>query len=193
MKKFTGALAFVILLFAFSASPAFAHTHLDTSDPEEGSTVTEPLDSITLYFETVIEESAVMELHAEDGTEVALDNLTVNDDEFSADVTEPLENGTYTISWDIIGVDGHPMEDSISFEVDIEETAVEEEENTDAAEDTENAEDGSEEQADENEAASENNVQEEAADDTNSNTLLIAVLVIAIVAVIAIVLLKRKK
>ncbi|CEI81397.1 copper resistance protein CopC [Oceanobacillus oncorhynchi subsp. incaldanensis] len=193
MKKLTGAFAFVVLLFAFSASPVFAHTHLDTSDPEEDSTVTDTLDDITLYFETVIEDSAVMELHAEDGTEIALDNLTVNEDEFSADVTEPLENGTYTLSWDIIGVDGHPMEDSISFEVDIEESAVEEEEDTNTAEDEENTADTPEEQADENEAAAENNVQEEAADDTNSNTLLIAVLVIAIVAVIAIVLLKRKK
>ncbi|MFD1067774.1 copper resistance CopC family protein [Oceanobacillus locisalsi] len=189
MKKFTGVLAFAVLLFAFSASPAFAHTHLDTSDPEEDSTVTEPLDNITLYFETVIEESAVMELHHEDGTEIALDNQTVNDDEFSADIAEPLENGTYTISWDIIGVDGHPMEDSISFEVDAEETAAEEE-GTDAAE---NSEDASGEQSDENEADAENNVQEEAADDTNSNTLLIAVLVLAIVAIIAIVLLRRKK
>ncbi|WP_080875192.1 copper resistance CopC family protein [Oceanobacillus timonensis] len=190
MKKFTGVLAFAALLFAFSASPAFAHTHLDTSDPEEGSTVTEPLDNITLYFETVIEDSAVMELQAEDGTEIALDNQTVNDDEFSADVTEPLENGTYTLSWDIIGVDGHPMEDSISFEVDAEETAVEEEEDTEAAE---NGEDATDEQTNESESAQESDVQEETADDTSSNTLLITVLVIAIVAIIAIVLLKRKK
>ncbi|WP_152655154.1 copper resistance CopC family protein [Oceanobacillus sp. CFH 90083] len=189
MKKLTGSLTLVALLFLFSASPAFAHTHLDTSDPEEGSTVTEALDRITLYFETVIEESAVMELHAEDGTAITLDNLTVHDDTFSADVTEPLENGTYTISWDIIGVDGHPMEDSISFEVDIEEAAVEdqEEENTEAAEDT------SGEQTEENEAASESDVQETAVDDTNSNTMLITILVIAIVAIVVIVLLKRKK
>ncbi|GEN87338.1 copper resistance protein CopC [Oceanobacillus sp. FSL W8-0428] len=191
MKKLTGALALVTLLFVFSASPAFAHTHLDTSDPEEGSTVTEALDSVTLYFETVIEESAVLELQAEDGTEITLDNITVNDDELSADVTEPLENGAYTLSWDIIGVDGHPMEDSLSFEVDIEEAAADEntEEDTEGQED----EDATEEQADENEAASESDVQDTAAEDSNSNTLLITILLVAIIAVVAIVLLKRKK
>lgn len=189
MKKLTGALALVTLLFVFSASPAFAHTHLDTSDPEEGSTVTEALDSVTLYFETVIEESAVLELQKEDGTEITLDNITVNDDELSADVAEPLENGAYTLSWDIIGVDGHPMEDSLSFEMDIEETAAEEA----TEEDTNGQEDASEEQADENEAASESDVQDTAAEDSNSNTLLITILLVAIIAVVAIVLLKRKK
>ncbi|GGP14171.1 copper resistance CopC family protein [Oceanobacillus neutriphilus] len=186
MKKLTGALALVTLLFIFSASPAFAHTHLDTSDPEDGSTVTEALDSITLNFETVIEESAVLELQKEDGTEITLDNITVNDDELSADVTEPLENGAYTLSWDIIGVDGHPMEDSLSFDVDIEETVSEE--TTEGQKD----EDAAEDQADENEAASESDVQD-TSEDSNSNTLLITILLVAIIAVVAIVLLKRKK
>lgn len=139
----------------------------------------------------MIEESAVLELQAEDGTEITLDNITVNDDELSADVTEPLENGAYTLSWDIIGVDGHPMEDSLSFEVDIEEAAADEntEEDTEGQED----EDATEEQADENEAASESDVQDTAAEDSNSNTLLITILLVAIIAVVAIVLLKRKK
>lgn len=191
MKKFSGVLALVTLLFIFSASPAFAHTHLDTSDPEEDSTVTEALDSITLYFETEIEENAVLELHTENGTEIALDNITVNDEELSADVTEPLENGAYTLSWDIIGVDGHPMEDSLSFEVDIEKTVAEEsaEENTEGQED----EGTSAEQSDENEAASESDVQDTTTEDSNSNTMLITILLVAIIAVVAIVLLKRKK
>ncbi|GIO24712.1 copper resistance protein CopC [Oceanobacillus sp. J11TS1] len=176
MKKLTGALSFILLLFVCSASPVFAHTHHEASDPEEGSTVTEPLDRITIYFETVIEESAVLELQAEDGTQIALDNIAVNDDELSAEVAEPLKNGAYTISWDIIGVDGHPMEDSISFEVDIEE-------------DTDSAEDANENQ----DASSESDVQDSAQDDSNSNTMLIAILLIAIIAIVAIVLLRRKK
>lgn len=180
MKKLLGALSLIAVLFVFSASPVFAHTHLDSSNPEEGATVTEPLDDITLYFETVIEDSAMVELEAEDGTQITLDNITVNDDELSAEVTEPLENGTYTLSWDIVGVDGHPMEDSLSFDVNMEE-------------DTNAAEDESNEQADENEADSESDVQDTAEDDSNSNTLLITILLVAIIAIVAIVLLKRKK
>lgn len=187
MKKLTGALALVTLLFIFSASPAFAHTHLDSSDPEEGSTVTESPENITLNFETVIEESAVLELQKEDGTEIALDNITVNDNELSAGITEPLENGAYTLSWDIIGVDGHPMEDFLSFEVEIEETAAED--NTDEQKD----EEAVDEQADDNEAASESDVQDTTEDAGSSNTLLITILLVAIIAVVAIVLLKRKK
>lgn len=184
IKKMSKALSFVVLLFVLSASPVFAHTHLEASDPEENTIVTEPLDGIMLYFDTTIEESAVVELQTEDGTPIGLENITVHNNELSADIVEPLENGIYTINWDIIGVDGHPMEDSISFEVDIEETKEEEQIQTD--EPAESAD-----QAGEDQEAPNNEVENTTAED--SNTLLVTILLIAIIAVIVIVLLRRKK
>ena len=186
MKKLS-MLLFVAAFLFISANTAFAHTHLDSSNPEDGATVTESIDTIQLNFDTVIEDNASLQIENSEGEVIEASDITVNESELVATFSEPIANGTYTVSWEIIGLDGHIMQESYGFEVNAPKEAVEEE-TAETAPPTESEEPTVED--DETTPAT-----DEAADETesNSNGLLIGIIVVAIVAVMAVVLLKRKK
>lgn len=185
MKKLS-MLLFVVTCLFISTNTAFAHTHLDGSNPEDGATVTESIDTIQLYFDTVIEDNASLQIENSEGEVVEASDITVKEDELIATFSEPIANGNYTVSWEIIGVDGHIMQESYGFEVNVPEEEVEED-TAEIAPTTENEEPTVEED--------ETTPSNETADETesNSNGLLIGIILVAIVAIIAIILLKRKK
>jgi hypothetical protein len=70
-----------------------------------------------------------MELQGPNGA-IKVDELTVSGNVMLGSLTDELENGPYTISWKIIGADGHPIEGEVPFSVQIaaaaEEPAAEE-------------------------------------------------------------------
>ncbi|ANU26629.1 copper resistance CopC family protein [Planococcus versutus] len=116
----------MLLVIAILALPLVgqAHTTLSSSTPAEGSVVVDPLDEVILTFGTVIELGSTMILENEEATyefeEVALSNEVM-----TGKMTEELPNGSYVIKWKIIGVDGHPIEGEVPFELAVE--VVEEE------------------------------------------------------------------
>ncbi|MBD7938338.1 copper resistance protein CopC [Cytobacillus sp. Sa5YUA1] len=185
MKKLS-MLLFVVTILFISTNTAFAHTHLDSSNPEDGATVTESIDTIQLYFDTVIEDNASLQIENSEGEVVEASDITVNEDELIATFSEPIANGNYTVSWEIIGVDGHIMQESYGFAVNVPEEEVEED-TEEIAPYTENEEPTVE----EDETTPSNNAADET--ESNSNGLLIGIILVAIVAIIAIFLLKRKK
>lgn len=122
----------IVLLLSMFALPMVgqAHTTLSSSTPAEGEVIVEPIEEVVLTFGTVIEEGSTMTLES-GGNSYEFDEIAVADETMTGEITEELPNGAYTIRWNIIGVDGHPIEGQVPFELDIEaeeEPVAEEEE-----------------------------------------------------------------
>ena len=127
MKKILSAT--LIFLLAFS-SVGYAHTGLTSSSPAEGEEVTEDVEQIVMEFNTKIETTSTVKVFNENEEEMTINDTQVSDSVMTAVFESPLDNGTYTVEWKIIGADGHPTQGTYSFAVSqevIEDTAVPEE------------------------------------------------------------------
>ncbi|TQR20071.1 copper resistance CopC family protein [Psychrobacillus vulpis] len=177
MKKII-LIAFVFML-SF-ANSAFAHTGLESSSPANGEVIKEELSEITLTFEGKIEQSSTFELKNSNGESIPVENISINEGQMVGALSNPLENGNYEVVWSIIGADGHPIEGNIPFTVEVAaaETPVEdkvvEEENTVETPVTEQA---------------------KQAEEVQSSTNIVPIIVIALIAIIVGVFfwLRRKK
>lgn len=116
MKKII-VLAFVFMLTF--ASNAFAHTGLESSTPSNGQVIQEELKDITLTFEGKIEQGSSFEVRSTDGATISVDNISINDGQMTGTLSNALENGDYEVIWNIVGADGHPIEGSIPFTVEV--------------------------------------------------------------------------
>ena len=101
------------------SNQAFAHTSLEDSTPKDGEVITEPIQELTLLFETKVEETSSINVLNSNGESVALGNFVIEDGEMWATFLQPLENGDYKVEWKIIGVDGHPINGEFSFSVNV--------------------------------------------------------------------------
>lgn len=189
MKKWISIAVMAVLLIFPNA--VMAHTHMTSSLPEEGSTVTEPLKTIELTFDTQIEPLSSMKL-VKDGSEVPVE-VKAEGEKLVGTPQNELENGAYTAEWKIIGEDGHEMEGTLSFNVQQE---AEEAPQTDeeAPQTEEEPEDSGK---SEGEAAKEQPADEQTgsaeASEENSSVMPIALAAIGVLAVIFIISLMRKK
>ncbi|ANU14907.1 copper resistance CopC family protein [Planococcus halocryophilus] len=111
----------VLLVLAIFALPVVgqAHTTLSSSTPAEGSVVAETLEEVVLTFGTVIEQGSTMTLERE-GITYDFEEITFSSEVMTGAIKEELPNGSYTIQWKIIGVDGHPIEGEVPFELAVE-------------------------------------------------------------------------
>ncbi len=104
-----------------STAPASAHTDLESSDPADGSVVSEPVTSVSFTFgaavEAVDDELGIF-YAAGDPIEIA----TVTSEESGTVIRltpiDPLEGGVFGARWAIHGTDGHPVVGSITFTVE---------------------------------------------------------------------------
>lgn len=104
--------------FLLSPAAAEAHTHLESSDPEDGATVEAPED-ITFYFDGPIEDYNGVTVKDGEGNDVETADVSIEpEDQLNVIMEEPLEAGEYEASFDIVSEDGHIMEDSSSFTVE---------------------------------------------------------------------------
>jgi methionine-rich copper-binding protein CopC len=105
------------LLLCLFVPSALAHSGLETSVPQDGEVVKDKLSTLSLSFNTMIESTSTFKLFQEDGQEVALAELVINEKDMVGNLSSPLEDGKYSVTWKIIGEDGHPIENSYSFSV----------------------------------------------------------------------------
>ncbi len=110
----------LILLFAFTTTVS-AHTGLTSSSPADGEVVAEDIHEVVLEFNSKIESTSTVKVFNENEEEISVSNIQVNDNVMTGAFMSPLENGTYTVDWKIIGADGHPIQGSYSFVVNQEE------------------------------------------------------------------------
>ncbi|MGP1909817.1 copper resistance protein CopC [Metabacillus sp. JX24] len=189
MKKWISIAAMAVLLIFPNA--VMAHTHMTSSLPEDGSTVTEPLKTIELTFDTKIEPLSSMKL-VKDGSEVPVE-VKAEGEKLIGTPQGELENGAYTAEWKIIGEDGHEMEGTLAFNVQ-QEAAEEAPQTDEEAPQTEEPGDSgeSEEEAAKEQPADEQTGNAEASEE-GSPVMTIALAAIGVLAVIFIISLMRKK
>ncbi len=182
-------IAVIALLFLTSISnTAFAHSHLEGSNPADGDVVTESLNEITLEFDSGIEQGSSVEITSLDGQAVEVQEITIAEDTLTATVANPLPNGEYQVDWSIMSADGHALEGEFAFTVNAPVSAEEEtEEPIVTSEELDELPEQSTE--DQESAASENDVEEE----SSSMTTILVILVVALVAGGAFYFIKRKK
>lgn len=110
----------VLVVLAFSAAPALAHTKLDKATPADGTTldVTPPL--IRLEFNEPIEPSlSSVRIIGPVGAPVTSDKPTSDRaDERSIVVHLPkVSSGNYRVQWATVGRDGHRVKGELRFTV----------------------------------------------------------------------------
>lgn len=117
MKKiYLLSLLLYLVVFTFVPS-ALAHSGLENSVPQDGEVVTENISTLSLTFNTTIEDTSTFKITKESGQEISVAEQIVREREMIGNLISPLEDGTYIVTWKIIGEDGHPIENSYSFSV----------------------------------------------------------------------------
>ncbi|HJF33213.1 MAG TPA: copper resistance protein CopC [Sporosarcina psychrophila] len=173
-----------VFMFVFTTS-ALAHTGLETSSPEDGEVVTEEMREIALTYEGKIEQGGTLEVSSSNGQSIPVEEISIEDTQMTGTFTNALENGDYTVVWNIIGADGHPIAGEFSFTVDVpvSETPIE-------TEDEANSQD-----VNQNETILENVEDTKTNDQSQLPSYLIPVIVIVLIAIIVgiFVGLRRKK
>lgn len=102
------------LIFSLAA-PASAHSVLVSSDPEDGATVDDIENGITLTFNEPIREPAFVNVAADGGEPVSVDAEIDGSDvvaPLSGVVTEAAE---VSVNYRVVSADGHPIEGTITF------------------------------------------------------------------------------
>lgn len=107
----------LIATFLFVVPEIYAHTYLDSTNPSDGSTITQDLQTISLNYSGIIEQGSTFSVRTSSGSEIPLDSITVHEGVLSGTFASPLPNDTYTVEWDSISQDGHPLSGSFSFTV----------------------------------------------------------------------------
>ncbi|PLS09476.1 copper resistance CopC family protein [Neobacillus cucumis] len=113
MKKL---LFLLICTLLFIPTIVSAHTELTGSNPANGTIVKEDLKEIVLTYEGKIESLSTMKLLKE-GQEISFVSVTPKENQLIGTLSSPLENGDYTVQWNIAGEDGHPLSGEILFQV----------------------------------------------------------------------------
>lgn len=104
-------------LFALSATVALAHSEKEGTVPADGTVVEAVPETIELRFNDGMRLTKVEMTHAEKHTEaLELGEQSGFVKKFSLPMIS-MGAGVYLIEWRGLGVDGHPMDGSFSFEV----------------------------------------------------------------------------
>lgn len=121
LRAVLAALPLTMVLLIAWATPAAAHTDLDSTNPADGATLDAPLDEMTLTFTLPVTQLGDgVSLEGPDGqvrVEVssAQEGLT-----WKAVPEEPLQDGRYTGEWTVAAQDGHPLSGEFRFAVETE-------------------------------------------------------------------------
>ncbi|WP_066039839.1 copper resistance CopC family protein [Herbiconiux solani] len=101
-----------------SAGAASAHDYLVSTNPADGSTVTEPLSTVALTFnEPPLTQSGTaiaIEVHDAGGTNIASGPVSIVNSTLSIAVA-PAAQGDYTVLWQTVSADGHPVSGHFAF------------------------------------------------------------------------------
>lgn len=107
----------VLITLIMLGSSAFAHSKINTTEPENEAILSEAPETITLSFAKKIRLIKVGLTHLDD-TMVELD--LGDQKSFASKFILPLEQtapGTYQIEWRGLGIDGHAMTGEFGFTV----------------------------------------------------------------------------
>ncbi|MER1956892.1 MAG: copper resistance protein CopC [Solibacillus sp.] len=175
MKALVLSILAALVLFVPNAA---AHTYLSETTPQDGATVTENVSQVVLTYQGKIEQGSTFKAVAADGTEYTPANVELVDGVLTGTFEPALPNDVYTVKWNSISQDGHPLSGEFSFTVDapVVEEPVEQVEATEAT-------------SVETTVASE----EETTTEKTSPLIFVGAILLAIIFVSGIALVMRKK
>lgn len=173
-------IAATVLLSLLFSTTVSAHSTIENSSPSDGETVQDQISEVSMQFNTSIDPMSTFTLIDGNGNEVPAET-SVSEKVLSGTVASPLNNGEYTVEWNIIGADGHPITGAYSFTVDVPEA--------EGTEDTNTVSDKEDETEAVNPAAADTESTEK---DSSTNFLLIGILVLAAILLITLFTLGRK-
>jgi len=116
IKRTVAILAVSTAMWAFGATSASAHSGLESSNPADGSVVTEAPASISLTFnEDLLPGANSVSLNATDGTSIT--SAKVEPMGKTVDLPWPAElaAGDYQVAYRVVSADGHPVTGAIYF------------------------------------------------------------------------------
>ncbi len=108
----------VVVIVVGSASAASAHNDLERSDPPNGGLAAIGRTGLTLWFgEPVDERTSSFTVRRTDPSPAEVRTTVVLEENGSAVrlTTPPLQRGTYSIEWSVLGDDGHPTHGMVTF------------------------------------------------------------------------------
>lgn len=114
------ALALAIVCLLLMTSPAGAHAELRTANPAPGATLRRSPETIQLTFSEPLGPTSTFTLYGQGfqavaGVEPVLSGQDGN--QLTASIP-PMAAGTYTVQWNVTGVDGHAASGSYAFAVE---------------------------------------------------------------------------
>ena len=183
-------LAAAALLWA--PSPALAHDVLIDSDPEDGATLESVPEEVVLTFNNPPMEggggNAIVVTGPDGETSYEDGELTFDGTEVSVDLLLLDEAGEYSLAYQVVSSDGHPIQDTLTFSVT--EEAVAEAAPEEPAVEEEEEEPAEVEEVDESPAAAE----ETAADGGPGTMLLVGgIAALAVIGLIVILVVRMRK
>ena len=116
-----GATAGVLALVG-SASPAYAHAGLVSSDPEEGSTLDAAPTEVTLTFNEQVRDPAFVVVTAPDGKQQEVDKPSIDGEAVTQTLDPETEaalhpGGAWTVAYRVVSADGHTVQGHVRFRV----------------------------------------------------------------------------
>lgn len=116
LKRTVAILAVSTAMWAFGATSASAHSGLESSNPTDGSVVTEAPASISLTFnEELLADANSVSINAADGTNVVSANVMPTGSSVELPWPADLPAGEYQAAFRVVSADGHPVTGAISF------------------------------------------------------------------------------
>lgn len=107
-----------VAVAAVWASPAQAHTELDTAIPAEGATLPTTPGSIQLNFtEPIDAELASIVVRGPEGRNLAVGSPRQSGPGLMQPISPSAAAGTVQVAYRVVSLDGHPVSDSFAFEV----------------------------------------------------------------------------
>lgn len=108
-------LAALLAMMVASASPASAHARLESSSPQDGSTLAAVPPEIMLQFNEPIEKGLNQVSVTSGSTNVAKGEPQVEGNTVYQPVEYTMKPGEYTVTYKVVSADGHPVSGSFSF------------------------------------------------------------------------------
>lgn len=95
-----------------------AHSMLESTSPEDGAILGKSPTEIELSFSDNLRLTKVQANHSGGGTQpISLDSYSTFTNAYTL-LIEPMGAGLYEVEWRGLGVDGHAMHGTFSFEVE---------------------------------------------------------------------------
>ncbi|MEU8129049.1 copper resistance CopC family protein [Micromonospora sp. NPDC049049] len=108
----------VLMAVLIPASPAWAHNSLRTATPARDATLPSAPTEVTLEFMQRLDPAfTTIVLTDAAKRKLPTGEPVVTGAKSTIQVTDPLPNGTYTVAYRVVSVDGHPVQGSYPFTV----------------------------------------------------------------------------